>query len=149
LQDGDAASGYTRGVSTARKPLQFSLGSLFCLIVGLGSVLAGCLPYGKHAPLIGWVLLTVIYYRQGWRDLIFLHSLAPGISVSLLAMLVGAAVFNPSFAPWEVVRDGLSHMAFWLLFVGCLGGNIASQIYYVYLLLVVRPERNEGPDGPT
>jgi hypothetical protein len=31
-------------------------------------------------------------------------------------------------------------MAYWLLFVACLAGNVVSQAYYVYLLVIVRPD---------
>ena len=114
--------------------MQFSLSSLLCLIVGLGSVLAACLPHGAYAPVIGWCILSAFYYSQGWRDLVFVHSVLPAISLTMLAILL----LNLALGFWSYA-DEFANMAFWLLFVGCLAGNIVSQIYYVYLLVVVRP----------
>ncbi|HEX5105214.1 MAG TPA: hypothetical protein VFV87_15445, partial [Pirellulaceae bacterium] len=62
------------------RPWQFSLGSLLCLLVGLGSMLAAALPQGMYAPVIGWAILAAIYWRQGWRDLLFVHGVLPAIS---------------------------------------------------------------------
>jgi len=134
--------GYTRSV-TSRRPIQFSLSSLFCLIVGLGSVLGSLLPHGAFAPVVGWCILAAFYYFQGWRDLVFVHGVLPGISLTMLAMLSAFAVLNLTGGPWGPFRDDFLAMAYWLLFVGCLAGNIVSQFYYVYLLAVVRPESTE------
>ena len=125
-----------------RRQLQFSLGSLLCLLVGLGSVLASLLPHGAYAPVIGWGILAVIYYRQGWSDLLFVHGVLPGISLSMLVILAGYAAINLTAGPWAPIREDFANMAYWLLFGGCLAGNIVSQIYYVYLLAVVGPQRH-------
>lgn len=134
---------YTSAVIPARRPLQFSLGSVFCLMVGLGSTLAALHPAGGYAPVIGWTLLAVIYYRQGWTDLAFVHGVLPAISLSMLAMLAAFATITLSAGPGSPFRHDFANMAYWLLFVGCLAGNIVSQAYYIYLLLVVRPDANE------
>jgi hypothetical protein len=135
--------GYTRGVIPARRPMQFSLGSVFCLMVGLGSTLAALHSAGGYAPVIGWALLALIYYRQGWTDLVFVHGVLPAISLSMLAMLAAFATINFSVGPGSPFRHDFGNMVYWLLFVGCLAGNIVSQAYYVYLLLVVRPDAKE------
>jgi hypothetical protein len=124
-------------VTRSRRPLQFSLGSLLCLIVGLGSVLAAALPGGAYAPLIGWCILAVIYFRQGWNDLLFVHGVLPGISLSMLAILAVFATFSVTAGPWGPILDDLATMTYWLLFVSCLAGNIVSQAYYIYLLVIL------------
>jgi hypothetical protein len=107
--------------------------------VGLGSVVGALLPHGAYAPLIGWCILAAFYYAQGWRDLAFVHGVLPGISLSMLAILAVFATLSLTAGPWGLIRDDLAHMGYWLLFVGCLAGNIVSQAYYLYLLAVVRP----------
>ena len=132
-------------VAHNRRPIQFSLGSLLCLIVGLGSVLASLLPHGQFAPLFGWAILALIYFRQGWNDLLFLHGVLPGISLSLLSLLAIFAGIHLTAGPWTTIREDFGGVAYWLLFVGCLAGNIISQAYYVYLLLVVAPRAGPEP----
>lgn len=118
-------------------PWQFSLGSVLCLLVGLGSVLAATLPQGTYAPIIGWAILAAIYWRQGWRDLLFVHGVLPAISLSMLAILAVAAAVNLASGPWKPLQEDFFSMAYWLLFVACLAGNIVSQVYYVYLLFIL------------
>jgi hypothetical protein len=112
-------------------------------------MLAALLPGGSFAPVIAWCLLAVFYSRQGWTDLLFVHAVLPGISLSMLAVLAAMAAITLSAGPGSPFRDDFPNMAYWLLFVACLAGTMVSQAYYVYLLLVVRPERNVGPDGPS
>jgi hypothetical protein len=131
-------------VTTARKPLQFSLGSLFCLMTGIACTLGALLPGGEYAPVVGWCFLAVIYFRQGWTDLLFVHGVLPGISLSMLAMLVAFAAITQSAGPGSPFSADFGNMAYWLLFVACLAGNIVSQAYYVYLLTVVRPRAGEN-----
>jgi hypothetical protein len=131
-------------VTTARKPLQFSLASIFCLTTGVGCTLGVVLPDGAYAPVVGWCLLAVIYYRQGWNDLLFVHGVLPGISLSMLGMLAAFAVLTQSAGPGSPFRSDFANMAYWLLFVACLAGNIVSQAYYAYLLAVVRPRAGEN-----
>lgn len=110
-------------------------------------MLAALLPGGAFAPVIAWCLLAVFYYRQGWTDLLFVHAVLPGISLSMLAVLVAMAAITLSAGPGSPFRHDFPNMAYWLLFVACLAGNIVSQAYYIYLLVVVRPDRNAGSDG--
>jgi hypothetical protein len=132
-------------VTRTDRPVQFSLGSLLCLIVGIGSVCASLLPHGQYAPLIGWGILAAIYYRQGWNDLLFVHGVLPAISLSLLALLAVFAGIHLTAGPWTTIREDFASVGYWLIFVGCLAGNIISQAYYVYLLLVVAPKA--GPES--
>ena len=83
--------------------------------------------------------MASIYYRQGWTDLVFVHGVLPAISLSMLAMLGAFATINFAAGPGSPFRHDFGNMAHWLLFVACLAGNIVSQAYYVYLLLIVRP----------
>jgi hypothetical protein len=110
-------------------------------------MLAALLPGGAFAPVIAWCLLAVIYYRQGWNDLLFVHGVLPGISLSMLAVLTAMAVLTLSAGPGSPFRHDFPGTAYWLLFVACLAGNIVSQAYYLYLLVVVRPERDASSDG--
>ena len=112
-------------------------------MAGLGSTLAALHPAGTYAPVIGWALLAFIYFRQGWTDLAFVHGVLPAISLSMLAMLAVFAAITLSAGPGSPFRHDFANMAYWLLFVGCLAGNIVSQVYYIYLMLVVRPDANE------
>ena len=85
--------------------------------------------------MIGWCILAVIYFFQRWSDLLFVHSVLPASSLIILIMVVAIALVN---AP-QSFRPDLANMGYWMFYVACLAGNIVSQAYYVYLLLVVRP----------
>jgi hypothetical protein len=117
------------------RPIQFSIRALLCLTVGIGSVLAACLPHGEFAPVVGWVILALIYYFQGWKDLLFVHGILPGISLLILAILAaaGLTLAPPGGGFWADTPE----LGYLLLFVSCLAGNLVSQMYDVYLLFVV------------
>jgi hypothetical protein len=127
-------------VTTAKRPLQISLGSLLCVIVGLGSILAAMLPHGAFAPMIGWCILAVIYFFQRWSDLLFLHFVLPASSFIILLMVLAFALRR---APGAFDPD-LANLVYWMFFVSCLAGNLVSQAYYIYLLAVVRPDVGEN-----
>jgi hypothetical protein len=133
---------YTRLVKRTR-PLQFSLGSLLCLLVGIGSVLASLVPHGAYAPLVGWCILAILYCRQGWTDLLFVHGVLPAISLSMMAILALFAIVQWTAGPWTAIREDFGNVVYWLLFVSCLSGNLISQIYYVYLLVVVGSQHQQ------
>jgi hypothetical protein len=62
----------------------------------------------------------------------------------MLAMLAAFAALSQSAGPGSPFRADFANMAYWLLFVACLAGNIVSQAYYVYLLVFVRPHAGEN-----
>ena len=123
-----------------RRPIQFSLVSLLYLTGGVASILASLLPHGAFGPIVGWIILAILYYRQGWHDLLFVHGVLPGISLSMLAILAVATASNSS-ATAQTYWAELASLGYWLLFASCLIGIVVSQIYYVYLLLVLGPEQ--------
>src|SRR5215203_2968583 len=99
-------------MAPANRPLQFSLRTLFFLLVVTGAALAtlrdlyllidtqGAAPNWSFAPMVGWLALAAIYCRPGMGDLMFVHGVLPALALSIVVLsgLVSIAdSWYPSF----------------------------------------------------
>src|SRR5215211_6060339 len=128
-------------MAPANRPFQFSLRTLFFLLVVTGAALAtlrdlyllidtqGATPNWSFAPMVGWLALAAIYYRPGMGDLLFVHGLLPALALSIVGLsgLASAAdLSDPSF--WSEFLP----FAYSLLYGACLAGAAIGLLYCLW-----------------
>lgn len=130
----------------ALQPRQFSLRTLILLTILIAAVVAigrdlyyfAIAPeVAAHrwsfAPMIGWLALTALMWRKDRADLVFVRGLLPGLAIALLAIVaVGSLAQDPAAGFY----DGFPVMAYCLLYLACLVGEVMGLGYGLWLLLI-------------